>query len=251
MKDNQALYATKLFNEWANKDGLRTEEEFFITKYLAKEGRTLDAGTGGGRIALGMQQLGFGSLHGFDYVPELIAQAKRRDTSHQIAFEVQDATKLSYPDASFDQIVYLQQVLCILETDADRMQSVREAARILKPKGVALFSFLSFEGRRAKYWPYIRYLQALRAVCRSRRRIQYLPWLKHDGKFNFGSLVDRGPYIYWLQSREAWQSLEEGGFRVVAAATFHQGTPIKVLDSCAELEAERKGDGLYFVCTKD
>ena len=249
-KDNKELYGTTLFNEWANKDGLSTDEKFFIEKYLDRRGKTLEAGTGGGRIALGMQQLGFESLHGFDFVPEFIAQAKQRDTSRRILFEVNDARDLPYADASFDQIVYLQQVLCFIESDEGRLRALREASRILNPAGVALFSFLSFEGRRGIYLPFFGYLRAFRMLSRSGRRIQNQPWLKLDGKFNFNALLDRGPHIYWYKVGEAWKFLEAGGFTIVGAATALPGEPIEVFDSCEGLMNGKKGDGLYFVCRK-
>lgn len=52
--------------------------------------------------------MGFRSLYGYDYVPEFIAQAKQRDPSQSIRFDVQDATDLDYEDASFDQILLIK-----------------------------------------------------------------------------------------------------------------------------------------------
>ena len=249
-KDNKARYGTEFVNEWANKEGLQLEEKFFLETYLDKRGKTLEAGTGGGRIVLALQQLGFESLQGFDYLPEMIQQARLRDTSGRISFEVQDATKLPYADASFDQIIYMQQILCMIDTDEGRMQALREASRILKPAGVAVFSFLSFEGRRGIHLPFLAYLRALRMLRRSGRRMQYQPLLKLDGKFNFPSLLDQAPHVYWYRPDEAWKFLEAGGFRVLGAATGYDAEGIRTFDSCEGLRNQVQGQGLYFACAK-
>ena len=92
-----------------------------------------------------MKNLGFTSLHGYDFVPGFIERARQRDADHSIRFEVQDATSLSYEDASFDQIVYLQQFICVLDDEAARAKALKEAYRVLRVGGTALFSFLSLK----------------------------------------------------------------------------------------------------------
>jgi ubiquinone/menaquinone biosynthesis C-methylase UbiE len=112
----------------------------------------MEAGTGVGRILFAMQDLGFSSLVGFDYIPDLIEQARKRDSARSIRFEVQDAISLNYEDASFDQIFYSQQILCLIEKESPRLSALREAYRILRPGGTALLSFLSFEAKEQKYF---------------------------------------------------------------------------------------------------
>lgn len=52
-------------------------------------------------------------------------------TPHQqIEFRVQDATCLDFGDALFDQAIYLQQVLCFLETDETRRRALSELHRV-------------------------------------------------------------------------------------------------------------------------
>ena len=128
--DNKAVYAKQEFNQWAYREELEPGETFLINKYLDPQRRTLEAGSGGGRLLLAMQEAGFTDLHGFDFLPEFVAVAKQRDERQTIDFRVQDATQLDYPDSSFDQLVYLQQVLCFIATDQARQQAIREAVRI-------------------------------------------------------------------------------------------------------------------------
>ena len=62
-----------------------------------------------------MKNLGFQELYGYDYVPEFIEQAKQREASQIISFEVQDATNLTYEVYGFEQIIYLQQIVSFIE----------------------------------------------------------------------------------------------------------------------------------------
>lgn len=253
MRDNKAVYSTVEFDLWAHASRLIPEERYIIETYLDRAGRTLEAGTGGGRIVLAMKELGFTSLHGFDFVPGMIEVARRRDREGAIQFDVQDARCLSYAEASFDQVVYLQQVLCFIDGESDRTRAVREAHRILRPGGVGVFSFLCLESRRGSlaYKPFLAYLRVWRRLSGSERTIQYQPWLRLGGRINFAALRDASPHIYWYRIREAGALLEEVGFRVVAAGTSRQlNGASRMLGSCDELAAEPVDGFLYLVGRK-
>ena len=139
MNDNRNIYETVEFDNWAYREGLDYEENFLIEKYLNKDLRTLEAGTGGGRIILEMKNLGFTSLQAYDYLPGFIEQAKKKDPTGTISFEVEDATDLSYEDCSFDQILYLQQIISSIDGADHKLKALKEAYRILKQGGTALF----------------------------------------------------------------------------------------------------------------
>lgn len=215
---NRTVFATQEFTCWAHRDGLLPEERGLIKRYLDPERATLEAGTGGGRVVRGMQELGFTSLHGFDYVPELVDQARRNDRTGKIQFEVQDAAHLSYPDACFGQALYVAQFLSMIDNAAGRANAIREAYRILKPGGVALFSVLRFDGhkttplRHGLNRVYLAYIGLRRRIMRLPRPRQELPWPKIAGKMNIGYLLDRGPYFYWYRDAEIETNLRAAGF---------------------------------------
>lgn len=141
MANNKEVYSTVDFDYWAYRQNLSQHEKFLLETYLDKEGKTVEAGTAGGRIVLEMQKLGFTSLYGFDYVPEFIEQAKHRDPTNSISFTVGDATALNYDDGFFEQIVYLQQIICCIEDDLGRLNALKEAYRILKKEVLHYFPF--------------------------------------------------------------------------------------------------------------
>jgi SAM-dependent methyltransferase len=252
MMDNKKVFGTVEFDIWANKEKLIEEEKYLIETYLDRTGKTIEAGTAGGRILLEMKQMGFTSLAGYDYVPELIEKAKKRDATQSISFEVQDATSLNYDDASFDHILYLQQIICVIENDSSRLKAMEEAYRILKKGGIALFSFLSFETRVRTpiYQPYLGYLSLIRKLRGSNRSLQYIPWLKLGGKPNWLCLLDRGPYPYWYKLEEADRMIKKVGFQVVAVGSGYQLKQGTMSESIEILANERLEGMLYFVCKK-
>jgi SAM-dependent methyltransferase len=217
--DNRQFYEREVFDAWASRAGLTEVEDQLVTRFLARGGSTLEAGTGGGRILHELAKRRFGDLHGFDYVPAFIEAARSRDASGAIDFAVQDAVDLDYPDAAFDQAIYLQQVLCFIEDAEDRMRAMRESRRVLRRGGTALFSFLCHEARTSRplYGAFNRYLSVLRRFRNREISLQYQPWLKTDEKPNLSALVDRRPYVYWYTLEEALDAVDRAGFDITWA----------------------------------
>lgn len=249
---NKDLYSNVEFATWLDLQTLFPEEIYLIRKYLQPNLKTVEAGTNGGRILLKMQEMGFANLAGFDYVPELIERAIERDPQRQIDFQVQDAIALSYPDNSFDQIIYLQQIICLIESAADRFKAIQEAYRILATGGTGLFSFLSFESRSSRfiYTTYLTYIRILRKLRGDNRSIQNLPWLTLGGKFNPQSIVDRPPYTYWYRVSEIYEMLQSVGFEIVAIGTDPQISADDLKATDRELLAAEISGMLYVVVKK-
>jgi SAM-dependent methyltransferase len=252
VNNNLALFDDVEFSTWVKAIELLPEEKFIIDRYLDRDLSTVEAGTNSGRILFQMQKMGFTSLCGFEYVPKLIDVALARDPDRSIKFEVGNAIDLAYPDRSFDQILYMQQLLCMIDEATDRLQAVREAYRILKPGGTGIFSVLSFEERSAKplYAAFFTYLSTLRKLRGTDLSLQYQPWLKLGGKFNFGALVDRAPYVYWYKSAEICQLLASNGFKIEAVASGRQLTQGIVKASECELTPSDFDRALYIVVKK-
>lgn len=232
-QSTKEIYSSAEFDRWADRESLDGAETLLIERYFDPAARTIEAGTGGGRILLALRDRGFRRLHGFDFVPGLIERARERDESKSITFEVQDATDLPYEDSSFDQGIWLQQILSLIPSADGRMRAAREAHRVVRRGAPVLFSFVSFEARSASrsYRLYLRYLGLIRALRGSTRSAQSMPWLRLGDRFHWGSLIDRGPYVYWYRATEAYNFVREAGFDVLGVGcslqmiergTFHE-----------------------------
>lgn len=253
MLDNKKVYqSTEEFNTWAYGKDLTLEEKYLLDRYLEKNLKTVEAGTAGGRILIEMRELGFTSLTGYDYVPEFIEQAKQKKATNDITFEVEDATSLSYADGSFAQILYLQQIISSIDGDEAKLKALKEAYRILETGGTALFSFLCFEVRVQTliYKPYLLYLRVLRSILGKSLSLQYLPWLKLGGKWNFSALLDCEPYVYWYKPQEVERLLKTVGFQVTAVGSSYQIERGSMCTAIEELARQPLAGCLYFVCTK-
>jgi ubiquinone/menaquinone biosynthesis C-methylase UbiE len=242
------------FDKWANIENINPEEKYIIEKYFDRDSQksTVEAGTGGGRILLEMYEMGFRNLTGFDYVPEMIDVANRRKGELDIIFNVEDATNLSYPEASFDRAFYSQQILSLMPDTACRLSSFQEASRIVKPGGLVVFALLCFDARMQKsiYPPYLAYLNLFRKITGSSQESQYIPWLIHHGKFNWPALADRGDRTYWYKIEEIYQICERIGLEVVSLGTRTQIQQGKMCESKAEILSEKMEGALYVVCRK-
>ncbi|MBI3834104.1 MAG: class I SAM-dependent methyltransferase [Planctomycetes bacterium] len=252
-RGSREIYGSVELESWVERIGLEPSEAYLLRNFLKSDAHTVEAGTGGGRILFGLGELGFRKLHGFDFVPGMVRAARTRDRHRFLKLSVQDATQLAYGDESFDQIIYLQQIISLIESPEGRRRAMTEAFRILKPGGPALFSFLAHESRSQIpiYRAFRNYLRLLRFVCGVRRDIQTWPWLKLGGRFNRRALWDSGPYVRWFRAEEAISELSAAGFRIRFIASAHQLEDGRLCSSSDELLKEPLRGAIYCVCYKE
>jgi ubiquinone/menaquinone biosynthesis C-methylase UbiE len=256
MSDNQSLFSTSEFEQWAkveaDKAVLAPEEQFLIERYFDKNARTIEAGTGGGRIMLALQKLGFSNLTGFDYIPESIELARKRDAGGSIQFDVQNAVHLTYAAGAFDQAIYAEQIISLIENEADRKRAVEEACRVLKSGSPALFSVLSLDSRQQSrfYRSYLTFLQVLRRLKRSNRPVQSQPWLRLGGKMNLRAALDSGPYVYWYRTQEFLDLLTAAGFEIIGFGTSRQLKAGQLCNSVFALQQEPLSGHLFVMARR-
>ena len=249
MSDQQDFFREVELSYWAEAEGLKDEEIALVERYLDPSQPTLDAGTGGGRITRALHARGFRSLTGFDFAPELVEAARAADPDDAIRFDVADATDLPYEDGSFGQALYLQQMVCTIDDGSGRRAALAEAARVLRPGGLAVFSFVCLESRLASpaQRAYVTYLRAIRRLRRNPRPIQSMPRLRLSGRLDPGALRDSGPYNWWYRAEEAEAALAEGGFAVEAIGFGDQALAGDLARSASDALAAGPGGTLYAV----
>lgn len=103
----------------------------FLKKSSIKKPVLLDLGCGTGRHLKLAKEMGFENLIGIDFSKEQISFSEEKVPDAR--FVVSDATKLSkIKDNSIDIIIYIA-TLHHLPTEKERLQSLKECKRVLKP----------------------------------------------------------------------------------------------------------------------
>ena len=113
-------------------------ERLLFDKYLSPGMTILDLGVGGGRTTPYLSSLASRYV-GADYAPEMINACRKKFPN--LEFENAGAAALSvFATSSFDAVVMAFNGMDSVVPDESRCQALREIRRVLKPKGVLIFS---------------------------------------------------------------------------------------------------------------
>lgn len=193
-------------------ESLTSDESYILDKYFEGDWNVLEAGCGGGRIALQLEARTSGLVDAFDYVEESINNAKNKESN--VNFFVADASDLStIPDNKYDCEVYFQNIISFVPQKKIK-DAIQEAYRVLKLGGYFLCSVLLLEGRKINY-PLGAVLCLLRRLRGDKSSIQNMPWLKTQGKPNWKMFRKGQPTVYWFKMKEIVLALEAAGYTII------------------------------------
>ncbi|WP_430908643.1 class I SAM-dependent methyltransferase [Maribacter sp. 2-571] len=238
---NKDFYTEHMVDSTVRREGVWPEEAAILKKYLTDAAKTVvEAGAGGGRLTFFIEELGFDQVTGFDIVSEMmaIAQKKATERNSKVHFLTGDASNLDcFPDANFDYLVYIQQVLCFVPQPLFH-KALMETFRIAKKDATIIFSFLDYHSR--FYNPILSFLSnTLRYLRKETVSKHHLPWLKlNDTEFNWKLFAKGQPSIYWPTKDSIIEQLKAVGFRIEEVVKGN--------------EIHKKGNkgALYIVCKK-
>jgi len=109
---------------------------------LTDRGTLIDVGCGSGRLAIPLSRTHQGAYLGTDVVPELVEFARESCRRADWRFEVVDRLHIPAPDRSADMVCFFSVLTHLLHEQS--YLYLEEAARVLKPNGRIVFSFLEF-----------------------------------------------------------------------------------------------------------
>ncbi len=137
--------------------GIWASEKVLLERHFSKDHRILELGCGGGRVSLGLLQSGYSNVIATDFSPIMVSLARAVLADHEEAWEKiveqQDATALTYPDKSFDRVIFAFNGLMCLPSRDHRLAALRAIQRVLKPGGIFLFTASDREkGANAAFW---------------------------------------------------------------------------------------------------
>jgi len=131
----------------AHRLGLWESERILIERYFPERSlRLLEAGCGAGRVTVGLWELGFRRVVGFDFAEELLDQARSLAAERQatgLAFHHADARAFAAAPAfarRFDGALFLFNGLMQIPGREDRRQALRQLHRACKRGAPFLFT---------------------------------------------------------------------------------------------------------------
>lgn len=122
--------------------GLWLSEELVFRKVFNPDERILELGTGTGRIAIGLAELGYRHLLGIDLAREMVKEARRigKVLEAGVSFRQGDATRLKFEDALFDGAIFGFNGLMQIPGKEARRKALREIRRVIRPGGALVFT---------------------------------------------------------------------------------------------------------------
>jgi ubiquinone/menaquinone biosynthesis C-methylase UbiE len=192
-----------------NRVGLWRSESLLLQRLFSRQQRLLEIGCGAGRIAFGLQQLGYAHLTAIDYASEMIQVAKAiaEERALSMDFRVGDATALTFGDGEFDGAIFGFNGLMQIPGQDRRLQALREVFRVIKPGG--LFFFTTHDRSNPKYRKY--WSKDREDWEKGRQRAEYREPGDRIGDTDWGEM-----YLHVPDEAEVEASLHQAGLLKVS-----------------------------------
>jgi ubiquinone/menaquinone biosynthesis C-methylase UbiE len=188
--------------------GLWHSEELLFREYFKKSDALLDLGTGAGRIAIGLAEIGYAHILGVDIAKPMIERARliNEQLGFGVSFQVGDATRLTFEDNIFEGAIFGFNGLMMIPRHASRLQAMCEIQRVIRPGGYFIFTTHDRNRRqRVGYW--------------KKERALWDAGLQRSELDDFGDLyepTELGRYYIHIPDRnEVIADLEETGWQLI------------------------------------
>lgn len=190
-------------NDYTRSRSFIPEDIRDLAKYSFSEEKILDSGCASGRLFEILEEVDY---FGIDSSEELIKIAKRKYPKGK--FQVANALELPFPDNFFDK-VYSISVLHHIPSKEFQLQYLKEARRVLKPKGLLILRVWDFWKRKEGWKLFFKYT-FLKLIGKSRLDFfdVFIPWKDSRGKI----IIER--YFHCFRKKEIENLLKETNFEI-------------------------------------
>lgn len=186
--------------------GLWKSEEILFSRVFNKKDRLLELGTGTGRIAIGLAELGYEHLLGIELSKAMVKEARRISSVLElsVAFQQGDATRLNFEDNLFDGAIFGFNGLMQIPGRASRHKALMEIHRVVRPGGAFVFTTHDRHNPRfRKFWR-----QEQDRWNKGRQKPELLEFGDRWEETDMGTL-----YIHVPTPEEVRQALQDAGWK--------------------------------------
>lgn len=143
------------YAEAAQNVGLWESERKVIFEYIPKSARVLELGCGAGRVSVALSREGYSDITATDFSPAMVEAAAQIAAlrAPNVKCAVCDATKIAFPDESFDAVIFAFNGLMQIPRREARAAALDEIRRVLKLGGIFVFTTHErLTPEHARYW---------------------------------------------------------------------------------------------------
>jgi len=148
-----------------------------MAKSLLPDMNVLEVATGTGLIAINIASY-VHSVEAIDFSPKMIKTAKKKKVPNNVHFSIDDATRLSFADNTFDAVI----ISNALHIVPDPVKVLRDISRVLKPNGLLIAPTYSHGHLRDSTWNLnVKILRLLGLETFSKwRPNEYVAFIEHN-----------------------------------------------------------------------
>ena len=119
-----------------------SEEKIFTRVFADREASLLELGTGTGRIAFGLKELGYQHILASDFSKAMIKEARRiaATLEYALPLRVENATQLSFEDNLFDGAIFGFNGMMQIRGAENRQKAMSEVFRVIRPGAYFVFT---------------------------------------------------------------------------------------------------------------